>query len=261
MADANAALMEAEGETTAVAHRAPATNTQIAALPQSSGAMFAILERIMTDTNLPIERINQAFDFYQRMDQAQAKKAFTEAKAAFKANAPTIIKDMKNKQYDSSYSSIGNVVGATNEALSKHGLDASWEFDQGEKSIKVTCVLTHARGHSERVSLSGPPDVSGSKNPIQQIKSTTTYLKLATYEAVTGIASEEGNANDDGNGAGASAAISEEQLSKLQLAIVDTNVDLVKFNKYFKIAKVDDLPATRFDEAMTRLDQRREKSQ
>lgn len=257
MADANAALMEAPSMTQAVAPRQ--SNEVAVAGPNSSGAMFAILERIMTGASTP-ELVNQAFDIYQRMEQAAAKRAFTEAKAAFKASAPTIVKDMKNKQYDSTYSSIGNVVGATNTALSKHGLDASWEFDQGDKSIKVTCILTHARGHSERVWLSGPPDVSGSKNPIQQIKSTTTYLKLATFEAVTGIASEEGNADDDGNGAGAAAPITEEQRSKLQSAIVDTNADLVRFNRYFKIERVDDLPASRFDEAMTLLDDRRRKS-
>jgi hypothetical protein len=46
--------------------------------------------------------------------------------------------------------------------------------------------------------LSSPPDTSGAKNPLQQIKSAITYLEGATFQAITGIvASDE---DDDGNG-------------------------------------------------------------
>lgn len=184
-----------------------------------------------------VEKLTQLMDLYERWEAAQAKKAYTEAKAAFKANAPMIFKDMENKQYRSMYSSIGNVVNTMNAALSKYGLDASWDYDQTEGFIKVTCILTHSQGHSERVSLSGPPDNSGSKNPIQQIKSTTTYLKLATFEGVTGIASKEGNKDDDGNSAGVTF-ISETQITELTGLAEDNNVDVEKFCKW---AGIDDL--------------------
>ena len=150
----------------------------------------------------PMEMVERLLALHERYESQQAKKAFIEAKTAFKAEAPTIIKDRENTQFGSRYSSIGNLVTRTNEVLSKHGLDASWTFDQGDKGvIKVTCTLKHVLGHSESVALSSTPDATGSKNPIQQIKSATTYLKVATYEAVTGIASNEANRNDDGNAA------------------------------------------------------------
>ena len=37
-------------------------------------------------------------------------------------------------------------------------------------------------GHEEQVELNGVPDVSGSKNPLQERKSTRTYLKLETFD-------------------------------------------------------------------------------
>ena len=227
----------------------------------SRSTLLSVLDRVLSDPAMPIERISQAFDLYQRVDRAQGQKAYVEAKAAFKANAPTIFKDMENKQYKSKYSSIGNVVNAVNTALSQHGLDASWEFDQGDNSIKVTCILTHSGGHSERVSLSAPPDVSGSKNPIQQIKSTTTYLKLATFEAVTGVASREGNADDDGNAAGAvTETINEKQLAELRGLIVDTNTDIGRFCTYIaklskqRVDRVEDIPAAKFQAAKEALE-------
>ena len=86
-----------------------------------------------------------------------------------------------------------------NAALSEHQLTARWEVEQSDPTlIKVTCFLTHAMGHFESAAMSAPPDVSGAKNTIQQIKSTKTYLEIATYESVTGVASY-GSMDDDGN--------------------------------------------------------------
>jgi len=195
-----------------------------------------------------MENLEKLMDLNDRWEAAQAKKAYIEAKSAFKANAPTIIKDMENKQYKSMYSSIGNVVNGVNAALSQYGLDASWDFDQTDTGIKVTCILTHSQGHSERVSLVGPPDVSGQKNPIQQIKSTTTYLKLATFEAVTGIASKEGNKDDDGNAAGAQP-VSEDQLTELLELAEQLSVDKIKFCEWAKVESFAEIRRADFQKA------------
>lgn len=154
------------------------------------------------DKNMAPEVIEKMLDLRDRWEASEARKAYMEAIAAFKANPPKVIKNKTNKQYNSMYSTLDNLVNNVNAALSVHGLNARWDIAQQDKEITVRCILSHVMGHSESVALTAPPDTSGSKNAIQQIKSTITYLKLATYEAVTGIASEEGNLDDDGNAAG-----------------------------------------------------------
>lgn len=149
-----------------------------------------------------LERIQKLMDLQDRWEAKQALHAFNAALAAFKKNPPTIVKDLMNKQYANAwYTSLGNLVNTTNAALGEHGLSASWQIEQGEL-IAVTCILEHVLGHSRKVRLEGPADTSGSKNTLQQIRSTLTYLKGSTFEAVTGIASRVGNQDDDGNGAG-----------------------------------------------------------
>src|SRR6266404_5315335 len=123
-----------------------------------------------------LERIQKLMDLQDRWEAKQALHAFNAALAAFKKNPPNIVKDLLNKQYNSWYTSLGNLVNTTNAALGEHGLSASWEIEQGEL-IAVTCVLEHVQGHSRRVRLEGPPDTYGSKNTLQQIRSTLTYLK------------------------------------------------------------------------------------
>lgn len=163
------------------------TPLQLLNIAVSKGTDLAQLEKLM--------------DLQERWEKNEARKAYAEALAAFKANPPTVYKDKENKQYDSMYTTKGNLVNTINPELSKYGLSVRWDFDQ-IGGIKVTCILTHRAGHSESVSMSGPADDSGKKNPLQQIKSTVTYLEIATFEAVTGTASADGSADDDGNSSG-----------------------------------------------------------
>jgi len=146
-----------------------------------------------------IEQMQQLMDLQERHERNEARKAYFAAITEFKKNAPVVLKDKANTQYKSRYSSIGEWVEKITPALSAHGLTARWELDQTGPAIKITCVLTHALGHSESSTMSGPPDKSGAKNPLQEIKSTVTYLEIATLQAITGLASKEGALDDDGS--------------------------------------------------------------
>lgn len=152
-----------------------------------------------------VEQMDKLLDLQFKWDAEQARKAFNVAMAAFKSSPVLITKDKENKQYNSMYTTLGNLVNTASEAMAPFGLSADWEIEQSDKEIRVTCVLSHSAGHSKRVSLKAMPDTSGAKNLIQQIKSTVTYLRGATFEAVTGLASSESagiNPSDDGNGHG-----------------------------------------------------------
>lgn len=150
-----------------------------------------------------LEQMKELYAFKRQWEADEAKKAYVQAVTAFKANPPKIFKDKLNKQYGSMYTSIECLVNSAIPALSEHGLSHRWDSRQDDGLVFVTCILSHVLGHSESVTMSAPPDDSGNKNLIQRIKSTRTYLKGDTFEAITGLASETFNQSDDGNGAGA----------------------------------------------------------
>src|SRR5437868_1515589 len=109
----------------------------------------------------------------------------------------------RNDDFGNAYISLGKLVNTLAPLLAKHGLSASWEPDQSKgNDITVTCVLTHIDGHSTRASITVPRDVDDRKNSLQAIKSSMTYARSMTYEAVCGLAATEASAGDDGNGAG-----------------------------------------------------------
>ena len=161
------------------------------------------LVRIAVSQNADIDKLAKLLDLQERWEKNEAKKAFDVAKAQFGTFDIQILKDRTNPQYNSRYPSIGNLVNTVTPFLAKCGLTPSWELDQSN-GIKVTCILSHVGGHEKRVSLTVPPDKSGSKNELQQIKSAITYARAVTFESVCGVAAtDSANANDDGNGTAA----------------------------------------------------------
>jgi hypothetical protein len=230
-----------------IERRRETMENQVAAI-QTTPAM---LLNIAIEKGADLEKLEKLMDLQIKWESNQARKAYHVAMAEFKANLPIVIKDKVNSQYKSKYASEDALLNTINPELSKHGLSASFDFDQSNGAIKVTCNITHASGHRESVSLSGQADGSGSKNPLQQIKSTTTYLRKATFEAITGIASSENDNDDDGNGA--VAYITDKELSTIVDMINAKEVNEDKFLEYMGAESLKTIKADDFKKAMVAL--------
>jgi len=184
----------------------------------------------------------------------QAKKAFTKAMAEFKADPPHISKDKVNTQYKSKYTTLGNLINSSLPKMSKCGLSHKWDLDQTDpKMIKVTCIVTHKDGCSEETSMSAPADGSGSKNPIQQIKSTITYLKATTFESIMGLASSDANFDDDGHGYQPVQYITVDQATEINDLLKETKGNVQMFLKNFNANSVEAIPAAQYGRALNML--------
>lgn len=161
------------------------------------------------------EQLDKYLEVQHKYEAEQARRAYHAAMAAFKAEPIAAIKKTKTVRFklrpkdgqsegrEMTYKqeTLAQVVRAAIPALAKHGLSHAWAVRQEQtKVIEVACVMTHEAGHSERVTLYGLPDESGQKNPLQQVRSTITYLQRATLLLITGLAAEDGS-DDDGRGA------------------------------------------------------------
>jgi len=205
-----------------------------------------------------LAQLEKLMDMKERWDMSEARKAYFLAVAEFKAAPILITKDKVNKQYASRYTSKGNLVNTVNVVLSKFELTARWDVSQAENEVTVTCILSHSQGHSEQVSLSAPPDDSGSKNTIQQIKSTKTYLEIATYEAVIGVASTDDPGDTDGNMP--SHTINAGQVANLEALIEEVGAKKDKFLQMLKVEKLSHLATNKYDGAIKRLEDKRKAS-
>ena len=150
-----------------------------------------------------VDKLQKLFELQLRWEQNEAKKAFIVALNAFKSNPPKIRRD-KTVDFTSQkgrthykHASLDSVSDLIGSALAAVGISHRWETEQADGGlIRVTCILTHSLGHSERVSLQAGRDESGNKNNIQAVGSTVSYLQRYTLLTATGMAVND--SDDDG---------------------------------------------------------------
>lgn len=216
----------------------------------------------LKQSGLSTEDMKQMLELQKDYEANEARKEYNKAVAAFKADPPDITKNKKVAYKDVKYShaTLDHVASAISECMSEHGLSFNWKTNQLDGGlIEVICTMSHRMGHSESTKLSSKPDSTGSKNPIQSIGSTVTYLQRYTLLALTGMATRE--TDDDGaasgNNAPADPYITENQALDLEALIDDVGADKNGFLKMCKIEKIEDMTATKLPNAIKRLEEKR----
>jgi len=179
---------------------------QILALAVEKGADPGVLEKLM--------------DLQERWEANKAKKAYVHAMTLFKQAAPAVLAKDGVVDFTSSkgrthytHATLGGVIQQITALMGQHGLSVSWSTEQENGNVTVSCHITHEQGHSESVTLSGPPDNTGNKNAIQQVGSTVTYLQRYTLLAALGLATAD--QDDDGAAAGGPAPITTGQVDEI----------------------------------------------
>ena len=169
--------------------------------PVNQAPTPALLLQMAVQQGADLDKLERLMALQERWEATEARKAYDTAFAAFKSEA---VKIVKNRQVTAgplngkSYAELFSVVNAVTPALSAHGLSSSWKITRDEKDwLEVTCTIKHLAGHTESVSMGGPPDVGGAKNPIQARASTVSYLQRYTLKAITGLSEQD----DDRDGA------------------------------------------------------------
>lgn len=241
----------------AVVEMNPERNVPVAPPAMNPVQMIALA----VQQGMPLETLQVLRQMQKEWEADEARKAFVAAMAAFKANPPELVKD-KHVEFTTSkgttsydHATLGGLCAAIIKGLAAHGISHRWETAQQENRIKVTCVLTHAQGHSESVSLHSESDNSGGKNSIQAIGSAVTYLQRYTLLAATGLAALD--QDDDGKGSEPVEYITEKQLADLKALGDEVKADKDKFLAYLGVQKLSEIPAKDYIKAVRALEAKR----
>lgn len=217
--------------------------TEVVTHGSDTSAIFSMVEKLMVDPNVSVEKANQALDFALKLKTEQARMAFDEAVSNAKAEIKPIARNAtghNNKKY-ADFSAIAREV---DPILGKHGLSYRFRSGQEGNQISITCRLAHKGGHFEETTLFGPADTSGSKNAIQAIGSTTSYLQRYTLVLMLGLAASN---DDDGNASGDPfAVISDEQADELTKLIDETATEIGAFLQFAKAESMSDVLAIHY---------------
>jgi hypothetical protein len=204
-----------------------------------------------------LDKLQKLLEMQMIWEGNEARKAFNKAMAAFKALPIKIEKDktVKYNQTKYQHATLGNIVEKISEGLSQNGLSVSWRTHQNGK-IVVACRISHEQGHFEETSLSADADTSGSKNSIQAIGSTITYLQRYSLLSLLGLATD--NVDDDGRGA-VEELLDDNKKKIIEDLIISSKAPRDQFLKYMGVDAVENIPASQFAKAKMALMERAKK--
>jgi len=145
------------------------------------------------EKGLDVETLSKLMDLQERWEANQARKSFFEAFTKFQSTCPEIrkAKAVSFKEVKYNYAPLSDITRQISDHLEKNQLSYRWEISDTEKEIKVTCLVSHIDGHTERTTMMASPDISGSKNVIQARGSAIEYLKRYTLIGALGLSTTD----------------------------------------------------------------------
>ena len=166
-------------------------------------------------------------------------------------------KTAKNPHFKSSYADLSAGINAIREGLSANGIAVVQSPRMEGELMMLDTRITHSSDQWFEcewpvVKLPAPP---------QQIGSALTYARRYSLFSLVGIAGED----DDGNAANSAptpapvveAKITLEQADELRAIIEEVGVNISVFMKHFGIQSLSDLPASKYDFAVSKIESKR----
>ena len=229
-------------------------------------SLLAVIERASRDPNVNIEKMQQLFALKERLEAAEAKRAFNAALASAKGEFGPILKKRlvdyphKDDRGRTSYKheDFADIATVVDPVLSRYGLSYRYRSNQEGGRVRVTCILSHADGHSEENSLEAIEDKSGQKNAIQAIGSTITYLERYSLKAALGIAAAR---DDDGAGHDEERfEMGADEIVYVETLVRDTESDLPKFLETIGAPSIPEFDGDQYKRAIGLLNEKKRRA-
>ncbi len=242
-----------------------ASETEIATIPQDSGGLMQIIDRVVGTGEMTPEKVSvleRLLAMQMTVREEERKAAFAQALCALQAECPQIEKNGKIMNKDkttvrSRFSLIEDIDKIIRPLLEKHGFSVSFnEESVNADNYKISCKLLHREGCSDTKFITLPLDKNEFRTRMQDRKSTESFAHRTLLLMHLNIVSR----GEDNDGAGSSLPITEEQARDLGSLIEEVGADRARFLKYFKIQRLEEMPEKELKGAIQSLeDKRRQK--
>ena len=227
------------------------------------GRLFAVVERAAANPDFSIEMFERTTAMIERLQAAQARKAFNKAMSLAQAEMPQVARNANNTQTQSRYSTIDKVNDAIVPVYTKHGFSLSFGMGQEAPAghYRVTCTVAHDDGH-ERVEFADLPiDATGiqgkaNKTGTHAFGSTMSYGRRYLTLLIFNVTTKDATVDDDGNAAGAQAFVSDDQVATIDSMLAETKTDRAAFLKWAKAERVEDIEARHYPTVIARLQEK-----
>ena len=220
-----------------------------------NNAPMALIERAVV-SGAGVETIEKLMALQERFEANRARRAFDAAIAAARAEIKPIVKtaevDFSTSKGRTNYrhETLDAIATQIDPILAQHGLSYRFRSRQDANGVHVTCIVAHREGYSEETTLSGPPDMSGSKNAYQAIGSACSYLQRYTIKLALGLSAAK---DDDASAVSGRGEISPEDFVRLRDLIAEAGVDPALVCRDFGAQSLEQFPAKSLEAALSKL--------
>jgi hypothetical protein len=139
--------------------------------------------------DLDIDKLSRLMDMQREYNADLARKAFFHSLTEFQSKSPELRKTKKvsfgTTEYF--YAPLSDIARQIKDTCKACDLSYRWEIEDTKEELKVTCIITHSSGHSEKTTMTASPDESGKKNAIQARGSAIEYMKRYTLIGALGL--------------------------------------------------------------------------
>lgn len=211
-----------------------------------------------------VATIDKLASLYERAAEKSAEQQFNSALTAFQNEAKVIGKNRKVEYVNKSgvktaygFVDFEHLTEQIRPLLDKHGLAFSHDTSIDEKQMMtVTCTLRHVLGHREKSSFTLPTTAqTPAMSDQQRYAAALTFARRYTLIQALGLATGEIDADEVHEAAG--PTITEAQAQSLYDMLVEVGADLERFKAIYKIAALTDLPVSKLDDAMAKIEAKR----
>lgn len=141
---------------------------------------------------VPIETLERLLALRKEARAEQAHEAFTYAMAKFQAECPVIAKTKEVKNKDGKvtyrYAPLDTIILQTKGALGSNQLAYDFTEVRDEKTITVTCTITHSMGHTKSSAFTVDIGSESFMTDTQKYGARNTFAKRYAFMNVLGIA-------------------------------------------------------------------------
>ena len=215
------------------------------ATTSENAAMVSMFERMASDPNVDVDKLERLMQMRERAIERQAKEQFDASMSQMQPDLPTI-GERGNAAGRYTYALWEDINTAIKPILMRHGFALTFRTDF-TNGITVTGVLSHRGGHREETSITLPADKSGNKNDVQAVASSVSYGKRYTAGALLNLTS---HGEDDDAYRAVQETVNDEQLAKLNEWMEVTESDPAAFCRAFKVDSLANLPARDYQRAI-----------
>ena len=226
------------------------------------GGLLVMIERLATNPALNVEVFDRLLLARRQEEDRAAERAFNLAMSVAKGELQPVLKtrdvDYPSKKEGGGrtkykYESFADVAKVVDPVFAAHGLAYRFAVEQQGDMAKVTCIVSHSDGYSDRVRLESKVDPGATgMSWVQALGTVLTYLQRYSLRAAIGLAA---GIDDDGRSAGGtSPKISIEQANELQKLIDDTGRSQATLLKLVGVESVIDMNVDQYTRAKQVLD-------